>query len=353
MILVIQGQLTHYRREVFNAMCDLDNVTVVHSGMPSRAENDRFSEVVLPVRKIGPFRWQKGIGRLVAELRPKTVIAMFDLRWFLTIWAMYRNDRSLNWVWWGLSIGQSNLALRAKLALAKRDNPIVFYHYVTRDAFLEKIASHAKLFVANNSLHVSDRLNSYAHTPKNRIINVGSLDARKQNDVTIKVLHKILQDTQTDIRLTLIGEGQEYENLRELIDTLGIGEHVELLGQIEDTAILARYYAESIASVSFGQAGLAVLQSMAFGVPFVTRKDAISGGEINNIRHGENGILCDNDPADLERVMRRLISAPDEARQLGRAAYDYYSGEATIENMVANFKKAIDYAERQRDQRIR
>ena len=39
--------------------------------------------------------------------------------------------------------------------------------------------------------------------------------------------------------------------------------HVEMIGRVEDPDTLARYYDEAVASVSFGQAGLAVLQSMA------------------------------------------------------------------------------------------
>jgi len=58
-----------------------------------------------------------------------------------------------------------------------------------------------------------------------------------------------------------------------------------------------------------------------------------------------NGILCDDNPAALERSLRSLIESPDLARSLGREAFTYYSHEATIENMVANFEKAMVYGE--------
>ena len=62
-----------------------------------------------------------------------------------------------------------------------------------------------------------------------------------------------------------------------------------------DEGQLATLYANSIASVSFGQAGLAVLQSFANSVPLVTKNGAVSGGEIDNIEHGVNGLLIKTD----------------------------------------------------------
>lgn len=345
MILVVQGQLPHYRRELFNSLCILDEVAVVHSGRPVRSDTDRFTEVVLPVRKFGPFRLQQGLSKLIAELSPKTVIAMFDVRWLHSVSAMFQYDQSLNWVWWGLDRGKSNAAFRAKMAIARRHNPIVFYDQLSRDALGAGLEPQGKLFVANNTFHVPNRIEGYRHPIKSRLINVGSLDARKQNDVTIRALHRIVQDTDTDIRFTLIGDGRERERLEALIDALGMQDRVELAGQIEDPAVLANYYAEALASVSFGQAGLAVLQSMAFGVPFLTKRNAISGGEKHNIHDGINGIFCEDDPEDLERCLRDLIADTGKARRLGQAAFAHYSQEATIENMILNFGNAIDYAE--------
>ena len=49
----------------------------------------------------------------------------------------------------------------------------------------------------------------------------------------------------------------------------------------------------------------------------MTKNNAISGGEINNIQNGVNGIICEDDPRDLERVLRGIIDKPEVARKLG------------------------------------
>lgn len=343
MILVIQSKLLHYRLDVFNALTVLDEVVIAHSGEPMQRPTDRFEEVLLPANKLGPFWLQKGLLELIRERQPRAVIAMFDVRWLNTIRAMYSFDKHLAWVWWGLDRGKNALATRAKLMIARRPNAIVFYNEKTRSSFVADLPPEGQLFVANNTFHVPGRIASYRNPIKNRIINVGSLDARKQNDVTIKVLKKIREDSGRDIRFSLIGEGAERAALGALATELGMQDQVEFLGRIEDPTELARFYSQAIASVSFGQAGLAVLQSMAFGVPFVTKYNAISGGEINNITNGRNGIIVDDDPAALEKAIQRLTGNVDEARSLGKEAYRYYSEEATLQRMIDYFEQAISF----------
>lgn len=353
MILVVQGWLPHYRRSLFNALVGLGPITVVHSGAPARQSGDRFEEMILPVTSLGPFRFQRGLVDLIAELRPQAIIAMFDVRWPETFRAMYRFDQQLGWIWWGLAPGRHATALLVKLAIARRPNPIVFYDAATRDQIRAKIRGDERLFVANNTFHVPDRIEAHLNAAKNRFINVGSLDARKQNDVTIRAFSRVIRDIDCDLKLTLIGDGAERGALENLIQSLGLEERVELVGQINDPQELGRYYSEAIASISFGQAGLAVLQSMAYGVPFVTKRNAVSGGEISNITSWVNGVLCDDNPVALEAVMRTLINEPGTARRLGRAAFDYYSSSATIEGMVDSFARAVDFADKTRAARIR
>lgn len=343
MILVIQNKLLHYRLDFLNALAKLDDVVVVHSGKSMRRIGDQFEEVVVSSKRFGPFYKQRGLLELIEVRQPNAVIAMFDVRWINTIRAMYRFDKRLTWVWWGLDRGNSALATFAKLLIARRPNPIVFYTDYARKEFSKALGREDGLFVANNTFHVAKRFESYRNPVKNRIINVGSLDARKQNDVTIRVLKRIREDTDADIRFSLIGEGAELESLSALASEVGVREQVDFLGHIEDPKELAGYYAEAIASVSFGQAGLAVLQSMAFGVPFVTKRNAISGGEIHNIANGRTGLIVDDDPAALEVALRSLFGNVERARAMGEAAYRYYSEEATLEKMVDCFQNAISY----------
>jgi glycosyltransferase involved in cell wall biosynthesis len=341
MILVVQNQLPHYRREFFNELSNLDEVLVVHSGPPSSVKGDRFREQILRSIKIGPFVWQCGLSKLIRSINPSAVIASADIRNIHSIFSMALFDRKVRWVWWGMDRGASDLAFRFKCWLALRRNSIIFYNNEIRNIFLNEGIDGDRLFVANNTFHVNgSKLLANAAT-KNIFLNVGTLDARKQNDVLIRAFNEIYKLTGLDIYLYLIGEGVERENLEALVLSLNLTGRVFLPGKIEDPDVLEGYYARAIASVSFGQAGLAVLQSMAFGVPFITKLTAISGGEKHNIVDGNNGIFCSDDLNSLVNAMCKLIDDPSYAKFLSVNAFAHYRDKASISLMVDGFRDAL------------
>lgn len=343
MILVVQNRLPHYRCEFFNKLSKLDEVLVVHSGPQLSAKGDRFREHIIRSIKIGPFVWQCGLSSLIRSINPSAVIVSADVRNIHSLFAMLLFDRKVRWIWWGMDRGASGLAFRFKCWLALRNNAIVFYNNEIRKVFLNEGIDGRKLFVANNTFHVSGSKSLAKMPTKDIFLNVGTLDSRKQNDVVIRSFNEIYRRTSRDIYLYLIGEGAERDSLEALVLELNLTSRVFLPGKIEDIHILEGFYARAIASVSFGQAGLAVLQSMAFGVPFITKRNAISGGEKFNIVDGNNGIFCSDETNSLTNAMSRLIEDPGYARVLGDNAFTHYRDNACVDLMVDGFSDALKY----------
>lgn len=343
MILIIQNRIPHYRKALFNRLCKLDNVLVVHSGPRTAVEGDQYREVIVPMRRIGPFFFQENLSEVIRREQPQAVIASADVRNLASLIAMLRFDRKVRWVWWGMDQGASTFATRAKVWIGKRRNAIVFYTNKIRDIFLKFGLPAESLFVANNTIHVNEHGFSEGRFVMDAFINVGTLDARKQNDVLIRAFGKVCEHTSHDLFLFLIGEGAERTSLRRLILDLKLEDQVILTGAIEDHAQLRKFYSRALASVSFGQAGLAVLQSMAYGVPFMTKLSAISGGEKDNIINGHNGILCEDDEDSLAKEMLRLVQDHDYCRRLGKNAYEHYRDHASLEGMVAGFQASLAY----------
>jgi glycosyltransferase involved in cell wall biosynthesis len=341
MIFIIQNTIPHYRKAFYNELAKHFEVTVLHSGSRTSVADDRYNERILVATKIGPLYFQRHLVDAIRRTRPDAVIAMCDIRWLSIVRAMYTFDRHLPWIWWGLDEGASSWAFKVKLRIAERPNPIVFYSTHSLERCARAGVDRGKLFVANNTFHVPTRTRAYRHPTKSTFINVGSLDSRKDNATTIRVFKRVLAASGLDLQYILIGDGPERDALQQLITSEGLTGSVVLAGQMNDPESLCAYYQEALASVSYGQAGLAVLQSFAFGVPFVTKADAISGGEKHNIRTGINGWLCSEDPRTLEAAMLRFANDPQWARQLGKNAFDYYSTHCTIENMVNGFLLAL------------
>ncbi|MDX2369615.1 MAG: glycosyltransferase family 4 protein [Colwellia sp.] len=340
-ILIQYNYILHYRKAFFNELSKYYDVTVFHSGNPTLTEKDKYKEVIVPVKKVGPFFFQKGILEAVRSDQYDIVIALFDVRWVNTIFSIYFNKNS-KFIWWGAWITKSKIANFIRLYFTKKSFANVFYTNEARLDFINYGIDDYNLYVANNTFDVGKRIKSYENQLKNTILFVGSLDKRKKNDVTINAFEKIINHIPQDINLIIIGDGSERKKLEQLVAELKIEERVFFKGKITSVDELQEYYKKAIVSVSFGQAGLSVLQSLGFGVPFLTKKNAISGGEITNVKHNINGILCDDEIESLEKHLKYLCNNVNHSRCLGKNAYQYYSDYCTIKNMVQGFLDAID-----------
>lgn len=340
-ILIHYNYILHYRKAFFNVLSKDYDVTVIHSGTESITDNDKYKEIIVPVKKVGPFYLQSGVIEETKSSEYDIIIALFDVRWVNTILSIFFS-KNKKFIWWGAWITKSKIANLIRIYLSKKSDANVFYTYGAMKDFIEHGINSDTAYVANNTFDVGSRIKSYENKIKNRILFVGSLDKRKQNDVLIRAFKNIVKDIDEDIILTIIGDGLEKNNLTQQVQEASLKDRVEFVGRVNDPQKLAEYYKESIVSVSFGQAGLSVLQGLGFGVPFLTKANAISGGEISNIKNRYNGILCEDDEKSLENELLFLCNNIDFSRQMGENAYNYYNEFCTIENMVQGFKDAIE-----------
>lgn len=341
-ILIIYNYVLHYRKPFFNELAKNYDVTVLHSGKKSVEGSDAYKEIIVSVKKIGPFFIQGGVSKEVTKPKYDVVISLFDVRWLATLsFLFFKNDSKLN-ILWGAWVTKSVLANKLRGYFLKKSDANVFYTYDAELGFSNLNIPKNKMFVANNTFDVGERVKSFQNPTKNRILFVGSLDARKENRVLLKAFANIKSQISSDIVLTFIGSGNESNELAELAIQLGVEKHVQLLGRINDIKVLKKYYKEAIVSVSFGQAGLSVLQSMGYGVPFLTKINAISGGEKSNIKAGVNSIFCNDSQGSLEFYLVNLCNNIERSRELGSCAYDYYEKYCTIQNMAQGFIDAIE-----------
>jgi len=115
-----------------------------------------------------------------------------------------------------------------------------------------------------------------------------------------------------------------------------------MVGPVYSQEELSKYFSKSLGCFSIDQAGLSVLQSMGRGVPFITFKNAITGGEIFNIKHEVNGLLLDG-VSEIKSVILDMNENPDRYLQMGIKAREYYVENRTVKHMVQGFIDAIDY----------
>lgn len=120
-----------------------------------------------------------------------------------------------------------------------------------------------------------------------RLINVGSLNTNKNQMFLVNVA-KILADKGFDFDLKLVGGGQDYDMLKQRIETLGLQKKVLLCGNVdnvEDYLHESDIYIHSSLSEALG---LTIIEAMAAGLPVVTLDGR---GNRDLIVQGKNGYM--------------------------------------------------------------
>ncbi|MER7349643.1 glycosyltransferase family 4 protein [Streptomyces aurantiacus] len=148
----------------------------------------------------------------------------------------------------------------------------------------------------------------------------GRLVPGKRFDLLVRAFATVAE-RHPDWRLRIYGGGPQKEPLRELIDELGLGGHVELMGV--RSAIEAEFAKASlVASASDAESfGMTLVEAMRCGVPVVSTDCPLGPAEI--ITDGRDGRLVPPGDADaLAKALVELIEDPERRRAMGAAALE-------------------------------
>jgi glycosyltransferase involved in cell wall biosynthesis len=176
---------------------------------------------------------------------------------------------------------------------------------------------------------------------------VGRLSAEKGFDVLIRSVHQLLRGG-TDLEAWIIGAGDQQSELQGLIDSLGCGERVRLLGYRPD--VLELYQAMDVLALSSYREGLpnVLLEAMALGVPVLATRIA---GVPRLIGDGVNGLLVEPGSAEaLAGALGRLLAKPDLRGRLAeagrRTVQERYSFAARMQRVRAVYDELLGPAAR-------
>jgi len=233
---------------------------------------------------------------------------------------------------WGLGLGNNKLVNKIRYYLAKKSLGVITY------------MPFGQQFEDKNAGYI---VNSIFNTPKylwensNKLLFIGSLKKRKRLDLLFHAL-KLAKEDGYEFILEIIGDGPEKSNLIALSIELNINNNVNFHGHISKAITKHEIIKGCSLSISLGQAGLSILESMSFGLPFLTAKSAISGGEIENIIDNYNGYLLE-DYKNPTLIAFKLIQIKNDnsLEHISRNAFNYYSNFANGELMVTRFKKIV------------
>ena len=151
------------------------------------------------------------------------------------------------------------------------------------------------------------------------VLAVGRLDPIKGFDRLIESFCRVHENAE-EWKLVIAGDGNEYDNLRELIDRLHAGEYIELAGKLSPDEVASE----------MNRAGIFALSSYSEGFPFVLLEalcgalpvaayDIRSGLDMI-IRDGENGFLV-SDREEFEKCLLKLMNDSKLRESMSLNAY--------------------------------
>lgn len=139
------------------------------------------------------------------------------------------------------------------------------------------------------------------------IIAVGRLVEVKGFDKLIRAFTKIKKNALEDLKLVIIGDGPLKSALDDLISTLGMKEHIFLLGKKENPYPYIKS-AQCLVSSSISEGHpLSIGEAIILGIPVIATS---CEGNVGMLARGRYGSLCENDDDGLASALYSLSVIP-------------------------------------------
>jgi len=281
----------------------------------------------------------------------------------LSIWVMQsiQHRRNANFILWGIGFHQHPTAFLDKIRklMVKRTDALLLYSEKESRRYQKMGVPREKCFVTQNTVDIEGIDAAVAATKQMDILacqkkidvkegpvimHVGRLAGNKRLDLLLRTIPN-LRKKRPDIKLVLIGEGPEQENLKNCATELFISDAVHFLGPITDHKRLAPWVLASDLFVAPAQIGLMAPMCTIYGKTLIISNEAEQHGpEVQAFIPGKTGLNYKfGDTQDLTRVISFLLDHPEKCKQFSAAGSTQVREMMGPEQMLDSFLAAIRY----------
>ena len=155
------------------------------------------------------------------------------------------------------------------------------------------------------------------------IIYVGRLIEHKNIDLVIRAL-KHVQSEVPDVKVLIVGDGPEMNNLTSLARELDLNQSIRFLGFLEDHNYALSLMKSSRIFVSPSTRegfGMAALEANACGIPVVTVNHDMNA--VMDLIGEDTGLICQPNEAELSQAILSLLRQGTSRARCMEAARDY------------------------------
>jgi colanic acid/amylovoran biosynthesis glycosyltransferase len=177
-------------------------------------------------------------------------------------------------------------------------------------------------------------------------LSVGRFVEKKGQVFSLRAFARVFR-RYPESRLKMVGTGPELEFCRKLAAQLGIASAVEFVGEQPHQAVMqemkrARAFVQHSLRAATGDSEgtpVAILEAGACGLPVVATRH---GGIPEIISHARTGYLVlERDVESMADYMEKLISCPQIAGQMGRAAREKISCEFSLKKTIPTLAEVL------------
>ena len=226
--------------------------------------------------------------------------------------------------------------------IEKRADALIFYAQEAIDLHLKRGFKGPKMFVAPNTTSVLKR--EIRPELKDSIMFIGSLYLEKGLQLLLDAYKAAYEQDQSIVQLNIVGGGKPLPMIKQWVADNNLESCIHVLGPVYDDEAKANLFQKTLACISPLQGGLSVLESMGYGVPFITDANAITGGEAFNIEDGKTGLRVEGlNVEKLKEIILNISSNRHKYIKMGQNAYDHYWSCRKPEDMAQGVIDAIEY----------
>jgi len=235
-------------------------------------------------------------------------------------------------------ISEKNLFLAEKVFTNSNYNIAVSYEFVSllRDKF-------------NQDFHyIPNIVNIHYFNLKNNknnktfeFINIGFLDKKKNQAMLIKSFYKAFQKLD-NVKLTIVGDGIEFNNLNQLIKKLDMQSQITLYGRADRCEVkkLLQNSDAFVLSSKYETFGVVLIEAMACGLPVISTK---SGGPESIIQSNNIGFLTNINEDDLAQTMNELYQnrTKYDSKYIRKYTEDNFSEKAIYMKLKRVYERVL------------
>jgi sugar transferase (PEP-CTERM/EpsH1 system associated) len=200
--------------------------------------------------------------------------------------------------------------------------------------FLRQGAPSARVRTIQNGIDLN-RFGFFGSCPGGPAVLVARLAPEKDLPTLLQAV-ALLVHRQPAFRLQVAGDGPCMQETQQAIQQLGLGEHVQLLGECSDIPGLLRRASLFVLSSRTEGIPLTLLEAMACGLPVVATR---VGGNVEVVQDGQTGWLVPSgDAPQLAAAIERVWSDPEASRRLGQAGRERVVQRFDVQRMIQSYE---------------